>query len=172
MDVGKAISAYIERIITDVQGMKVLLLDAETVRTPDFIPSARFCACLRSERLSLSDSFVFLPHSPAALPHAALTAGQTPIISTSFTQSSLLAHEVYLTDRVDNSNRDRMRHLKCVALVRPSAESVQALVEELREPRYGGYWLCEWSEARGARGREDSDLFGVLRSSESPARRL
>ncbi|KDN47943.1 Sec1-like protein [Tilletiaria anomala UBC 951] len=95
MDVTKAISAYIERMITDVNGMKVLLLDAET----------------------------------------------TPIISTAFTQSSLLSHEVYLTDRVDNVSRDRMRHLKCVALLRPTPSSVDFLVRELREPKYGGYWI-------------------------------
>jgi vacuolar protein sorting-associated protein 45 len=95
MDVTKAVSAYIERIISSVAGMKVLLLDAET----------------------------------------------TPIISTSLTQSSLLSHEVYLTDRVDNTSRDRMRHLKCISLLRPSPESVAALEAELRTPKYSSYSL-------------------------------
>ncbi|GAC72370.1 beta-tubulin folding cofactor A [Moesziomyces antarcticus T-34] len=95
MDVTKAVSAYIQRMITEVAGVKVLLLDQNT----------------------------------------------TPIISTSFTQSSLLSHEVYLTDRVDNLNRDRMRHLNCIALLRPSPQSITALVHELRQPRYKSYWL-------------------------------
>ncbi len=95
MDVTKAVSAYIQRMITEVAGIKVLLLDQDT----------------------------------------------TPIISTSFTQSSLLSHEVYLTDRVDNSSRDRMRHLNCVALLRPTPQSIAALTNELRQPRYKSYWL-------------------------------
>lgn len=95
MDVTKAVSAYIQRMITEVAGIKVLLLDADT----------------------------------------------TPIISTSFTQSSLLSHEVYLTDRVDNFSRDRMRHLNCIALLRPTPQSISALTRELREPRYKSYWL-------------------------------
>lgn len=95
MDVTKAVSAYIERIISSVAGMKVLLLDAET----------------------------------------------TPIISTSLTQSSLLSHEVYLTDRIENTTRDRMRHLKCITLLRPSAESIAALETELKRPKYSNYSL-------------------------------
>ncbi|UZJ52979.1 hypothetical protein CBS101457_002299 [Exobasidium rhododendri] len=95
MDVTKAISAYIERIISSVSGMKVLLLDAET----------------------------------------------TPIISISLTQSSLLSHEVYLTDRIDNTSRDRMRHLKCITLLRPTRESIDALEVELKTPKYSSYSL-------------------------------
>ncbi|SOV09059.1 probable vacuolar protein sorting protein VpsB [Ustilago sp. UG-2017a] len=95
MDVTKAVSAYIQRMITEVTGIKVLLLDQHT----------------------------------------------TPIISTSFTQSSLLSHEVYLTDRVDNANRDRMRHLNCIALVRPTPQSISALTREFRQPKYKSYWL-------------------------------
>ncbi|PWZ01629.1 putative vacuolar protein sorting protein VpsB [Testicularia cyperi] len=95
MDVTKAISAYIQRMITEVPGIKVLLLDHNT----------------------------------------------TPIISTSFTQSSLLNHEVYLTDRVDNLSRDRMRHLNCITLLRPTAQSITALASELRQPRYKSYWI-------------------------------
>lgn len=95
MDVNKAVSAYVERIVSSVGGMKVLLLDDET----------------------------------------------TPIVSTSLTQSSLLQHEVYLTDRIDNAQRDRMRHLKCLVLVRPSASSLEAIERELNLPRYGSYSL-------------------------------
>ncbi|SJX66003.1 probable vacuolar protein sorting protein VpsB [Sporisorium reilianum f. sp. reilianum] len=95
MDVTKAVSTYIQRMITDVAGIKVLLLDQDT----------------------------------------------TPIISTSFTQSSLLGHEVYLTDRVDNPSRDRMRHLNCIALLRPTPQSIAALTRELCQPRYKSYWL-------------------------------
>ncbi|KAF2750361.1 Sec1-like protein [Sporormia fimetaria CBS 119925] len=64
------------------------------------------------------------------------------ILSTATTQSALLNHEVYLTDRLDNQNREKMRHLRCLCFVRPSPESVQNLIEELREPKYGEYNIC------------------------------
>lgn len=64
-----------------------------------------------------------------------------PILSTAVTQSTLLNHEVYLTDRLDNANREKMRHLRCYCFVRPSHDSIQFLIDELREPRYGEYYL-------------------------------
>lgn len=63
------------------------------------------------------------------------------IISTAITQSSLLNHEVYLIDRLDNAGRERMRHLRCICLVRPSPETIQLLIDELRDPKYGEYYL-------------------------------
>ncbi len=62
-----------------------------------------------------------------------------PIVSTAITQSALLKHEVYLIDRLDNPARERMRHLKCLCFVRPSPDSIQFLIDELREPKYGEY---------------------------------
>ncbi|CAD6923017.1 unnamed protein product [Tilletia laevis] len=95
ISVVKAVSGYIERIVSEVPGIKVLILDSDT----------------------------------------------TPIISTSFTQSALLSHEVYLTDRIDNTSRDRMHHLKCCCFLRPSSSSIAALVDELRMPKYSSYHL-------------------------------
>ncbi|KXS13498.1 Sec1-like protein [Gonapodya prolifera JEL478] len=80
----------------------------------------------------------------------------TPIVSLVLTQSHLLSREVYLVDRIDASSgsssssssasasaasKDPLKHLKCVAFLRPTPESVQALVDELREPRYSEYYL-------------------------------
>jgi vacuolar protein sorting-associated protein 45 len=64
-----------------------------------------------------------------------------PIISTAITQSALLSHEVYLIDRLDNSTREKMRHLRCYCFIRPSPDSLQLLIDELREPKYGEYHL-------------------------------
>ncbi len=36
-----------------------------------------------------------------------------------------------------------MRHLRCLCFVRPSPDSVQNLIEEFREPRYGEYYVCK-----------------------------
>ncbi|RDA85498.1 hypothetical protein CP532_5071 [Ophiocordyceps camponoti-leonardi (nom. inval.)] len=63
------------------------------------------------------------------------------IVSTAFTQSSLLNNEIYLIDRLENLSRDKMRHLCCLCIVRPSPGSIQMLVDELREPKYGLYHL-------------------------------
>ncbi len=70
-----------------------------------------------------------------------LDSDTVSIVSTAITQSALLNHEVYLTDRLDNQNREKMRHLRCLCFVRPSADSIQFLIDELREPRYGEYYL-------------------------------
>jgi len=61
------------------------------------------------------------------------------IVSTAITQSALLKHEVFLIDRLDNLTRERMRHLRCLCFVRPSPDSIQFLIDELREPKYGEY---------------------------------
>jgi vacuolar protein sorting-associated protein 45 len=63
-------------------------------------------------------------------------------VSLASTTSHLLSQEVYLTDRLDNSNREDMPQLKCLVFIRPSADSLAALERELERPRYGQYWLC------------------------------
>ncbi|KAG0164523.1 vacuolar protein sorting-associated protein 45 [Apophysomyces sp. BC1015] len=65
----------------------------------------------------------------------------TPIVSLVTTQSVLLTKECYLIDRVDNRNRDKMKHLKCVCFLRPTRETIQYLMEEIRDPAYGHYYL-------------------------------
>lgn len=37
---------------------------------------------------------------------------------------------------------ERQPHLKCICLLRPTEESIEACERELKEGRYGGYWLC------------------------------
>ncbi|KAF2218261.1 vacuolar protein sorting-associated protein 45 [Elsinoe ampelina] len=63
------------------------------------------------------------------------------IVSAATTQSALLNHEVYLTDRIDNQNREKLRHLRCLCFLRPSSDSIQFLIDEFREPRYGEYHI-------------------------------
>jgi hypothetical protein len=55
----------------------------------------------------------------------------------------LLSHQVYLTDRIDNKKRDRMPHMKCVCFLQNNEHSLEALEAELREPKYGEYYLCQ-----------------------------
>ncbi|GAA5912633.1 Vps45p [Sporobolomyces salmoneus] len=120
MDCLKAVQTYLDKIVTNTRGIKVLLLDQDT----------------------------------------------TPIVSLVTTQSNLLQHEIYLTDRIDNPSRrstasssalpgasaypptstaaggaERLPHLNCIVILRPTEESIQACENELQEARYGGYWL-------------------------------
>ncbi|GAA5939825.1 Vps45p [Sporobolomyces koalae] len=114
MDCFKAVHQYLDKIVTNTRGIKILLLDQDT----------------------------------------------TPIVSLVTTQSNLLQHEIYLTDRIDNPARrstgtaaypptastpsaagERLPHLKCVAILRPTEESIAACELELAQGKYGGYWL-------------------------------
>ncbi|KAI8335084.1 Sec1-like protein [Chlamydoabsidia padenii] len=65
----------------------------------------------------------------------------TPIVSLVTTQSALLTKECYLIDRIDNRQRDKMKHLKCICFIQPTRESIQYLMEELRDPAYGDYYI-------------------------------
>lgn len=65
----------------------------------------------------------------------------TSTISMCATQSELLNHEIYLVDTIENGNRDVMRHLRCLVYVKPTEETIQALVQELENPRYGDYHI-------------------------------
>ncbi|KAL4063304.1 Sec1-like protein [Scleroderma yunnanense] len=82
-----------------------------------------------------------LVSTPSSMKVLLLDAHTTPIVSLAATQSTLLSHQVYLTDRVDNAQRSRMPHMKCICFLQPTTESIDAVSQELREPRYGEYYL-------------------------------
>jgi len=117
MDVFKAVEAYITKMVSVPSAMKVFLLDTHTVRSTA-------SPTRRSANINLFK--------------------QTPIVSLASTQSTLLSHQVYLTDRIDNKKRDRMPHMKCVCFLQNNEDSLEALGAELREPKYGEYYLCQW----------------------------
>ena len=119
MDISQAVTGYIMKMVsqgdsaagTSNAKMKILLLDSETVSSTN-----------KHERFQLT-----------------LTVRKVSIMSTATSQSSLLSHDVYLTDRIDNAKREKVRHLRCLCFLRPSPESIQFLIDELREPKYGEY---------------------------------
>src|SRR3569833_1833328 len=55
-----------------------------------------------------------------------------PIVSTAITQTTLLCYDVYLIDRLDNATREKMRHLRCFCFVRPTPNTNQNHIDELR----------------------------------------
>ena len=65
----------------------------------------------------------------------------TGVISMVYTQSEILEKEIYLVDRIETPNREKMVHLKAVMFVRPTEANVQLICDELKEPKYGQYYL-------------------------------
>lgn len=98
-----------------------------------------------------------------------LDAETTGMLSLIATQSTLLKNDVFLTDRLDNPARQKMRHLGCVAFVRPSSETINQLVEELRIPRYASYSIVFSNVVRNSqleRLAEADDHEAVVRVQE------
>lgn len=84
-----------------------------------------------------------------------------PIISLVATQSDLLKQEIYLIDRLENTERDRLRNLKCICLFKPDDQTVTNLSEEISNPKYAEYELSFTnviSKSRLERIAESDDL--------------
>uniref|UniRef100_F1KXX8 Vacuolar protein sorting-associated protein 45 n=1 Tax=Ascaris suum TaxID=6253 RepID=F1KXX8_ASCSU len=66
----------------------------------------------------------------------------TSAVSCVYAQSDVMQKEVYLFERIDSGAvREPIKHLKCVAFLRPTPENVQLLSEELRSPKYAQYYI-------------------------------
>lgn len=63
------------------------------------------------------------------------------IVSVAYSQSEIASKEVYLFDLLENPNRDYMKHLKCLCMIRPTKQNIQNLIRELKNPKYGQYYL-------------------------------
>lgn len=64
------------------------------------------------------------------------------IVSLVVNQSTALQKEVYLFERIDNTKREPLLHLRCVAFLRPTHENFRLLAAELADPKYREYHLC------------------------------
>ncbi|XP_042912502.2 vacuolar protein sorting-associated protein 45 [Parasteatoda tepidariorum] len=65
----------------------------------------------------------------------------TSIVSMAFAQSEILQKEVFLFERLDMARSEHMKHLKCIAFLRPTKENIDNLACELKYPRYGQYYI-------------------------------
>lgn len=73
-----------------------------------------------------------------------LDAATTQIVSCVYSQTEILANEVYLVARLDDNKQHNLQsqsHLKAVCLVRPTEASVGVLVKELQSPRFAAYHI-------------------------------
>lgn len=66
----------------------------------------------------------------------------TSIVSMVYSQSEILQKEVYLFERIDSHAKwDNMKHMKCIVFIRPTSENIALLSRELRDPKYGVYFI-------------------------------
>ncbi|XP_002734962.1 vacuolar protein sorting-associated protein 45-like [Saccoglossus kowalevskii] len=65
----------------------------------------------------------------------------TSYVSMVYAQSEILQKEVYLFERIDSPNRENMKHLKCICLIRPTRENIELLCHELKNPKYSLYFI-------------------------------
>ena len=95
MNVLLAVQDYLRKMLDAVEGMKVLLMDEETLN----------------------------------------------FVSLVITQSQVLQQQVFLFEKLENFQRDEMRHLRCICFIRPTAHNIDSLSSELANPKYGEYFL-------------------------------
>lgn len=63
-----------------------------------------------------------------------------------FSQSEMMQREVYLFERIDaGRSNERMKYLKCIVFLRPTKQNIQLLANELKQPKYGSYYICKLS---------------------------
>lgn len=142
MDVRKATRDYITKMVSDVPGMKVFLLDNETVRR--WSPSP--CAGPRTARALTAG-----PATARGLAARAVAAPQTVTVSLVYSQTEILSKEVLLIEKLGQPST-RMKHMNAIVFVRPTLENVRMLMDELRDPKYNDYYICaEPARARAAR---------------------
>lgn len=110
MNVVKAVREYVTKMVADVSGMKVLLLDSETV----MIKGQEEKENEKKEEIHRCPSIFLLVHSFPSFFKAS-------IVSMVYAQSEMLQKETYLIERLDQPNREAMSHLKAVVFVRPTA---------------------------------------------------
>ncbi|XP_015112096.1 vacuolar protein sorting-associated protein 45 [Diachasma alloeum] len=66
----------------------------------------------------------------------------TSIVSLVYSHSEILMKEVYLFEKIDAVVRsEALRHLKCIVFIRPTKENIALLCSELRNPKYGTYYI-------------------------------
>ncbi|XP_066154996.1 vacuolar protein sorting-associated protein 45 [Euwallacea fornicatus] len=68
----------------------------------------------------------------------------TSIISMVYSQSEIQQKEVFLLERIDSpnyANSTGLRYLKCLVFVRPTQANIEMLCQELRNPKYGAYYI-------------------------------
>mmetsp|Transcript_110918 Transcript_110918/g.312690 ORF Transcript_110918/g.312690 Transcript_110918/m.312690 type:complete len:575 (-) Transcript_110918:79-1803(-) len=70
-----------------------------------------------------------------------LDAETTGIISMVFSQSDILQHEVFLVERIDVEQTEKMRHMNAICFLRPTSQNFVLLSKMLKSPSYNEYHI-------------------------------
>lgn len=67
----------------------------------------------------------------------------TGVISSGYSRSEMLLREVYLFERIDTifETSERLNHMKCIVILRPTKDNIELLTRELNRPHYRTYHL-------------------------------
>lgn len=67
----------------------------------------------------------------------------TGVISSGYSRSEMLLREVYLFERIDTifETPERLNHMKCIVILRPSKDNIELLIRELNRPHYRTYHI-------------------------------
>ncbi|VDM03597.1 unnamed protein product [Schistocephalus solidus] len=85
------------------------------------------------------------------------------ILSISLAFSEIMSQEVFLVDRI-KSSREPLKHLTAIFFIRPTADNISLLVQELRSPRYASYYIF-FSHALSKQALKhlaESDVYEVV----------
>lgn len=126
---------YIARMLQDISGMKVLILDSQTVSSRS---SPISLENQQNQQAYLNILFILILKSSP-------NWSQVSVVSVVFSQLELLQKEVSLVEMVDSTSKESMSHLKAVYFLRPTSENIQNLRRQLARPRFGEYHLCKLS---------------------------
>ncbi|CAF0811095.1 unnamed protein product [Adineta ricciae] len=87
------------------------------------------------------------------------------IVSMVYAQSEILQKEVFLFERIDIAGQKSLKNLSAICFLRPTDENIQALVRELREPKYGSYFIyfTNFVEMSDIKTLAEADEFECVR---------
>jgi hypothetical protein len=54
----------------------------------------------------------------------------------------LYGQDVYLVDRIESDRGDAVPEARAIAVLRPTRESIDALIKELKAPKFNAYNIC------------------------------
>lgn len=66
------------------------------------------------------------------------------IVGLVYSQSDIMAAEVYLLQRIDSlaDMKESMQHMKAIYFLRPTLDNIRTLCQTLKTPKFGEYHLC------------------------------
>ncbi|KAM7518723.1 hypothetical protein LguiB_017685 [Lonicera macranthoides] len=150
MVVVSAVRDYINRMLQDISGMKVLILDSQTnleeVEVDLEAINLKGLKPIDSTMVGESAGREYINgmlQDISGMKVLILDSHAVSIVSVVYSQSELLQKEVFLVELIDSISKSKepMSHLKAVYFLRPTSTNIQLLKRQLASPRFGEYHL-------------------------------